>query len=244
MNIAIIDDVKKERETAISYIRQYFEQKKSAENFLPLQFHEFSSGEEFLASFEYEKYDLLILDIFMDGISGFEVAKQLFQKNASIHIIFFTSSMDYVLNGYSLHVSGYILKPLQQYVPSFFNALDFVCNSLAPDTQKTLFPLSFSDEFILHKNICYLESSLRKLYLHCSNDTYIISGNYKTYRNVLLSDARFVECYRSIIVNMDFIDHIKTDTIFLKTGESLPISRRKKYDVFSNYTKHLLNTPI
>ena len=72
------------------------------------------SAEEAL-DIEIESFDLLILDVMMEGMSGFDMAKVL-KKNpttASIPIIFLTAkdTEDDILKGFGLGADDYISKP-------------------------------------------------------------------------------------------------------------------------------------
>lgn len=59
-----------------------------------------------------EKIDIAFLDIQMPGgPNGLEVSKQLKDIQKDINIIFVTAHMEYALDAYRLHASGYILKP-------------------------------------------------------------------------------------------------------------------------------------
>jgi len=72
------------------------------------------SGEEALEILEREKYDLLILDIMMGGISGLKVADKLKSTiNETTSIIFLTAKIteNDMLTGFSLGAADYMTKP-------------------------------------------------------------------------------------------------------------------------------------
>lgn len=76
-----------------------------------------ASGEEALAMLSAEPFDLVLLDVMMDGISGFEVAKRMKEDAAlaNIPIIFCTAKAEEgdVLDGFSLGSDDYITKPFR-----------------------------------------------------------------------------------------------------------------------------------
>jgi DNA-binding response OmpR family regulator len=83
-----------------------------------LQFHDYEvitagSGKEGLASFQIEKPDLIILDIMLPGVDGFEVCKKIKQWNRDIPIIMLTarSQESDKLLGFELGVDDYVTKP-------------------------------------------------------------------------------------------------------------------------------------
>ena len=72
------------------------------------------SGEEALEILESEKYDLVILDIMMGGISGLKVADKLKTTiNDSTSVIFLTAKIteNDMLTGFSLGADDYMTKP-------------------------------------------------------------------------------------------------------------------------------------
>lgn len=76
-----------------------------------------ASGEEALAMLRAEAFDLVLLDVMMDGISGFEVAKRMKAdvRLAMVPIIFCTARTEEgdVLDGFSLGSDDYITKPFR-----------------------------------------------------------------------------------------------------------------------------------
>ena len=73
----------------------------------------FSSGTEFLQAAKTNNYTLIILDIFMPGISGFDILKNLQQFNIKSPIIVYSQSAqrELIVQSLSLGVKTYIVKP-------------------------------------------------------------------------------------------------------------------------------------
>ena len=71
-----------------------------------------SNGEEALNLFREVKFDLLVLDIMMPKIDGFEVIKVI-RASSDVPIIVMTAlqSEEDMLKGYSLHIDDYVTKP-------------------------------------------------------------------------------------------------------------------------------------
>ena len=60
------------------------------------------------------KIDIALLDIEMPVINGVNLAKRLKKNNPLVNIIFVTAYDNYALEAYSLHASGYIMKPVNE----------------------------------------------------------------------------------------------------------------------------------
>ena len=74
----------------------------------------FDSGEKFLAAFskERKRYDLILLDILMDKMSGMELARAIRESDKEAVIIFITSSREHVFEGYDVNAFHYLVKPV------------------------------------------------------------------------------------------------------------------------------------
>ena len=68
----------------------------------------FESADRLLETMEKEEYapDLVLMDIYMPGTSGIEMAKKLREMGNSCRIVFLTSSKDHALEAFSVPVSG------------------------------------------------------------------------------------------------------------------------------------------
>ena len=76
----------------------------------------FSSAEDLAETLERDSraFDLLLLDIQMDGMSGMELAQALYRRRAPVRFLFITGCADYALEGYQVHPVHYLLKPVDR----------------------------------------------------------------------------------------------------------------------------------
>ena len=82
----------------------------------------FQRGRVFGARFTAGKYDLIFLDIYMDGITGMETAKRIRRADHGCRIIFITTSPEFAVESYDVSASFYLLKPIEK--NGVFAALD------------------------------------------------------------------------------------------------------------------------
>lgn len=239
VRIAVIDDNPSDRKEAIALAKDYFDQRKEYEKIQPL-FDEFDSGEAFLNSYMKGKYDLLFLDIYMNALTGIDIARQISLIDEDCHIIFLTSSEEHYPESYEVHAKGYVTKPLRESSFSFCNALDYVMKQFSLQFSGLTIFVNGAEAFCELKEILYFEMNNGALYLHLPEKTFELSGRYSDYAPELLMDSRFMECYRNLIVNMDYIQNYTEDSFLLKNAEAVPISRRKKQPVLNQYMKYFL----
>ena len=57
--------------------------------------------------------DLVLLDIQMPGLTGFEVARQLFDRGVSSYVVFVTAFDQYAIDAFEVHAVDYLLKPVE-----------------------------------------------------------------------------------------------------------------------------------
>ena len=88
----------------------------------------FTSAEEFLFEYEEDKaYDILLLDVEMNNISGIELAKRIRKDDNRAEIIFITSHFEFVGEGYEVDALHYLIKPV---------ACEKLCQVLSKATEK------------------------------------------------------------------------------------------------------------
>ena len=69
-------------------------------------------------------FDMIILDIQMEKISGIQLAKRIRETDKSVILAFVSGIADYVFEGYEVQAIRYILKPIKQ--EQIFELLDLV----------------------------------------------------------------------------------------------------------------------
>ena len=105
LRLAICDDLPEEREKLLALL----EQAPIATNCT-----QFGSSEELLEAFRPGKFDLLLMDIYMDGMTGVEAVQKIREMDEAIPIAFTTTSTEHTLESYRLSVLKYLEKPVRQ----------------------------------------------------------------------------------------------------------------------------------
>lgn len=243
LKIAVVDDFSNERKEIISLVKDYFFNNLNKYNLHP-EFCEFDNGKIFLENFKAGEYNLVLLDIYMPNLAGVAVAEKLLMLDKNCKVIFFTSSPDHMLDGYQVHAIGYVLKPALENKKALYRALDYYMDLLNLDTAGITAKTSSGDLFLPYRNIIYVESSLKTVYFYLKSSEIKAQGKFADYEEQLLKDKRFLESYRNLIVNMDYIDRPLEQDFLLKNEVKIPISRRKRSEVLEKYTKYLIEGGI
>ena len=74
----------------------------------------FGGAQEALEWIEGHNFDLALLDIHMPGMNGLELAARIKEKQPDAVIIFLTEHCEYAVDAFALHVSGYLMKPVDR----------------------------------------------------------------------------------------------------------------------------------
>lgn len=102
MNIAVVDDEEIVREQIGGFI------KKRNPDF---NISAFATGEELLAAGT--GFDIIFLDIQMEGMGGIEAARTLRQSGVDAVIIFITEIKEFVFEAFDVSAFHYLLKPAE-----------------------------------------------------------------------------------------------------------------------------------
>ena len=244
VNIAICDDEEVQRE----YIEQlvcrwadtngiYVETDtfESAEKYIKAGTGSGSTSSGFISG---ERYDILLLDIQMDGISGVELAKELRKTDEHLIIIFITAVPDFIQEGYDVSALHYLMKPLDE--GKLMAVLDRAVKQLAvPD--KTLIVQSGGETIrIAHADIFYIESFAHSLEVVTKSGCFTIK--MPAYKLEEQLDNNFIRCHRSYIVNIRHINKITKTDVVIDDRKTLPLSRRLYSEVqkaWINYFKSI-----
>jgi two-component system LytT family response regulator/two-component system response regulator LytT len=70
------------------------------------------NGIEAVATIERTQPDLVFLDVQMPGLTGFEVARRLLDRQSAVHIIFVTAYDQHAIEAFEVNAVDYILKPV------------------------------------------------------------------------------------------------------------------------------------
>ena len=168
------------------------------------------------------RFDLLILDIQMEGLSGMELAKRLYERRAPVSVLFITGCADYALEGHSVHPVHYLLKPVEP------DALD---EALYRDWREHHQPSAMllrsggRTVSLPVNEIRYLESLNRMVVAHLSQEQPAFPITLLDAQR-LAPPGAFARCHNSYLVNLDWVKEVVRTEVLLRDGTRLPVGRR------------------
>lgn len=225
-NIAICDDEVSFVTELEGQIKRYIE-----ETGTELRITVFKDGMELVENYQIEM-DLIFLDIQMKDMDGLQAAKRIREMDSKVSIIFLTSLVNYVLEGYKYQASNYIIKPMK-YV-RLKAELDKWLSQYKQNEKDYIIVTNDSGKYKVFLNtLHYIETYQRNVLLHTDEQEIISYKKMKEFETEL-KDTHFVRCHASYLVNLYFVKRVEKLEIELTTGESIPISQPKRKMVMEN----------
>lgn len=228
MRIAICDD----ENIWINHIEEYIKKIKSIYN--EIEYDVFISGESLLSHYNNEDiYDIVILDIEMNGMSGIDTSNAIRDKDPAVIIFFLTSYKEYVFECFRSSPMNFWVKPLKYEI---FKE-DIIRAHKSIEQSYTYLKIIDNRKRIRLKcsSIIYIENKERKSWIYNTN------GIYKTNKLISelikkLDEKIFVRVYKSFIINLKYVHIIGDNELSLyNSDEKIPISRTYKKELIDKY---------
>ena len=221
IKVAVCDDEKSYLDVVIGYLNKY-----QKGNDIPMEVFAFGKSSDLLDEIENgEKYDVYLLDIYMQGLTGMSVATELRSRNVKSPIVFLTSSTDHALEAFGVNATHYLLKPFTE--ENFFLAMDKAMQSVEDHSNDSIvIKVDNGYRYFTVKEILYAEAEDKYQRIYLSNGEKILVRITSTelYEKVKDFDC-FFRCGRSHIINLNHVRKVTTSSVLLKTGKELKLSR-------------------
>lgn len=198
------------------------------------------TGKEALRLITATQPNVVFLDIELPDMTGFELLQQL--DDINFQTIFTTSHSHYAIKAFRFNALDYLIKPIveselneaiKRFLKSSGNSAEVKhalsnLESQSVDHQKLVLSVQTGTLRLPLKQITHIEGERNYSYIYLSNGTRELSSKNLAYFEDLLLDKGFFRNHRSYLVNRSAIETLKNDHFILKSGLSLPISRRKR----------------
>jgi two-component system, LytTR family, response regulator len=214
----------------------------SAENIANLVVAECSDGKQTVAAVETHKPDLLLLDVHMPDLDGFQVLEQI--PVDQLPLVIFTTAYDqYAIRAFEAHALDYLLKPFHQ--QRLNQAMERVKTELVKSHEygvkaRILEMLDKSKSqtrqlrrlvirsagrvvFLELDDVDWIEAAANYVKLHVGKESFLLRegiGNF----SAKLDPERFVRIHRCSIVNVDRIRELQP----CDSGEFIAVLRDGK----------------
>lgn len=228
LNIAVVDDEKVIREQIGGLIR-----KRNPGCCVK----SYKSGMELLESGA--SFDIVFLDIQMDGLNGIETAKKLKRCKEDTIVIFVTGIKEYVFDAFDVAAFHYLLKPIEESkFAEVFQRAEAQILKKRNMGKRQLF-LKSKGITLNQGSILYIESRGKKAAIHTLKEVIEIYAVMSELEGQL-SDS-FYRCHRGYLVNMAYITEYDNESITLNNGDSVYLTKKKHSEFVKTYMWYLQN---
>lgn len=199
------------------------------------QFQYFFSGEALLASDI--DFQLIFMDIAMEGKNGIETGRQIYSKNPSVKIIYQTNFGNYCQEAVNtVHAFAFLEKPVSEEL--VHEQIDeFLKQNQREEFCLEFHKVSFMENGILVEKpivqipvntIYYFEvlKSKKKIKIVTEHECYEYPDTMKHLEARLQSFDFAISC-RGILVNLRNVAKIKDYKVFIKNGETVALSQKR-----------------
>ncbi len=214
--IAVCDDSQADRDYVSAMVRQWAEREAHT-----VVLADFASAERFLFRYSEESdFDILLLDIEMDGMDGVALAKRLRKSNDSLQIVFITGYSDYIAEGYEVAALHYLMKPVK--ADKLFSVLDRAIEKLRKN--EVVLNLEIGGEMVRVPIYQIRHAQVQGNYVTVfASEDYTVKMPLSELEKRL--DERFYRVGRSAIVNLTQISRVTKTDILLRDGTVVPLPR-------------------
>ena len=220
INIAVCEDTKTDEEKLLAIL---------ADSQISNRCTVFESGEALLENYRPGTYDLILSDIYMEGLSGVETIARVREMDEEVPVAFVTTSTEFALESYRLSVLKYIEKPFKE--KQIREILTLA--KMKKDSAPALMVLrNRKEERIPYSRILYLEQQTHHLNIYLTEKEMVQLYDKLATFMPQLQENDFYSCHKSYCVNLNFVRSIDKELrcFIMQDGSNVPIRRESMSD--------------
>lgn len=196
----------------------------------------FTSGKDILDSKYTKNAYGIFLDIELSDENGIELAKQINALNPNIKIFFVSNHENLVFEAIHARPVRFIRKSSME--SDIKEAIQFIQKDYKRNDTKILFGEGSKVVQISANDIKYLVNNGHYIEINTRYEQFKLRGKVSDYVEQL-AKLDYVQIQKGIIVNMEYVDYIKSGCVVLKDKQSFNISREKKETVSKTFLNYL-----
>ena len=203
------------------------------------QIHIFSNSADFITAFitQQQRFDMILLDIVMNGVDGMELARQIRHFDEDAAIVFISSYDKFAIQGYDVKALHYLMKPVD--------------TQLLENLIKSVYAEKFLNDVLIIKSgehhirvpikeiVCLeIVKTKRRVEITLMDRSVFYSGKLLDILNEL-PKGQFIRCYQSCAVNVRNIREINRRNAIAVNGKEIPISRTFRNEIKTAFLMQL-----
>ena len=195
-----------------------------------------SSAAEAIAFIKENPVNLIMLDIEMDNINGFELAAHLHSHYPQVQYVFVTGHTDFAVEGYEYQPLSFLVKPVS--ISKLENVLKLAKERCQPKTVENVqdkqigLHVDSKLEIVNASDVIYLETVGRKVRVVCKNGRVLETTESLKKLYQVFEEYGFYRSHQSFVIQLSMIESVSSDMfhrsylIRLKgIAKEIPLSR-------------------
>jgi DNA-binding LytR/AlgR family response regulator len=182
------------------------------------------------------RIDILLASVDLNSadLTGVDIVQRFFPEHSGTQVIYMGSQSINPEIVYKTPHVWLLMKPVDP--QSLEEALEKALKNARLFMERPIRVRSRGQERVLYPHdICYIESDRRILHYHLSDEEISAYGRLGVIAQEL--PARFVQCHKSFLVNLDYIVELGPTDALLANGEKVPISQRRRSAMRNAFSK-------
>ena len=185
----------------------------------------FSTGDDLLAAYGCNRFDIVITEVVLPGTDGIATAKKIKKINRNAIVIFYTSHSEYAIEGYEARAFRYILKSVPR--STFLHQIKAAVREYRSKSKSILITSQRETVSVKVDDLIYAEVFNRIITI------YTVQGNFSYYAQLSrledeLKDTNVVRTHKSYLVNLEYVKAVGSDYVLLRSGQKLHMSKSCK----------------
>jgi len=190
-------------------------------------------GEEMLGTGV--RYNLVFINYELSGINGLEIAEKIRKTDAYTAIIFIGRSTDFILETFKVNPFSFLLVPTDE--KELFNMLNqYFKNSI--NSYTVCLKTKDYMQCVNSNEIVYLEAANKRCFVSLEKEKIICNKTMARMYEVL-PKSQFLKINRAFIINCNYVRKYNNENVFLKNGDSLPMSRNYAREFKMNFQNNI-----
>jgi DNA-binding LytR/AlgR family response regulator len=183
--------------------------------------------------------DLLLIDIEMPDIKGFDVVKEVRMHNNQMLVLFITNMDMYVYESFKFQPFRFIRKShMNELNEALVSAVTIIKNNM----EIFNIPINLvTNKEVKVNDIIYFESLHNNVKVVLNGDSYVYRSTLKLIEEQL-EGKKFVRIHSGFLVNLKYVYLIRGDVVEISCNDkiiSLPLSRNRRINLISEYKRSL-----
>lgn len=231
LQIAVCEDSIEEQKQLISLIEN---------SGIPTKTTVFNSGEELLQEYRSGKFDLIFMDIYMDGMTGVEAVTAIRKIDENVHVAFATTSTDHALESYRLEALKYIEKPVKA---KAVHGLLELTRLKKENTPRLMLKIKGKDISVPFERILYAEQKAHILFLFLAGGEVLHANEKLDNIEKQFAGQDFFRCHKSYLMNLAYVKSLEKELMVfsMKEGKNVHIRRESMAKAQKDFEAYLFD---